>query len=120
MQARWNMTTMKKMYKNKVQGVCATFATAEGCLFDALGIKSEVGTGYNHAWRIVRVKNSDKKVMYVTFDYTLGFRTVRGNEAYEKLSAAKKYQTIIRAYFIKHPKEKMPKKQNFVYSTDIY
>jgi hypothetical protein len=58
--------------------------------------------------------------MYVTFDYTLGFRTVRGNESYEALSENEKYRRIIRAYFSYHPKEKMPKKQNFDYATDIY
>jgi hypothetical protein len=119
-QTHWNMTTMKKMYNNKAQGVCSTYAAAEGCLFDALGLKSETGTGLNHAWRIVKVKNSDGKVMYVPFDYVLGFRTVRGKEAYEAMSEAEKYQFIVRAYFSKHSKEKMPKKQNFSYSKDFY
>ncbi len=119
-EARWNATTMKNIYRNKVKGVCSKYAMAESCVFDALGLKNEVGTGYNHAWQIIKVKNSDGKVMYVTFDYALGFRTVRGNESYEALSDAQKYRRIICGYFNRHPKEKMPKKQNFSYSTDIY
>ena len=65
---------MKKLYYNKVAGVCEAFATYECQVWDALGIKNYSCCNYtiSHAWSVVKVKNSVGKIMWIPYDYGIG------------------------------------------------
>ncbi|MCR5468866.1 MAG: hypothetical protein K6F37_07895 [Lachnospiraceae bacterium] len=65
---------MKNLYTNKAYGVCATFACYEVLLFKQLGITAYYNSAWelNHAWSVVKVKNSVGKTMWIPFDYGVG------------------------------------------------
>lgn len=65
---------MSILYNNKAVGVCEVFATYECQVWDALGIQNYLCASYhiNHAWSVVKVKNSVGKVMWIPFDYGIG------------------------------------------------
>lgn len=65
---------MSILYNNKAVGVCEVFATYECQVWDALGIQNYFCSSYqiNHAWSVVKVKNSVGKVMWIPFDYGIG------------------------------------------------
>lgn len=71
---------MKYLLTGKARGVCHHFALYECLLWKQLGI-----TGYynsnvsiNHAWSVVKVKNSKGKTLWIPFDYGIG-PTMGGN-----------------------------------------
>ncbi|MBQ4067754.1 MAG: hypothetical protein IJC76_00740 [Lachnospiraceae bacterium] len=65
---------MRALSKNNVQGVCATFASYEKLVFDQLGIDAYENSSWeiNHAWVVVKVKNSKGKTLWIPFDYGIG------------------------------------------------
>lgn len=65
---------MESLYKNKAEGVCYNFAHFEDELFKQLGIKSWFNESYilDHAWSVVKVKNSKGKTLWIPFDYGIG------------------------------------------------
>lgn len=62
---------MKHLYKGTARGVCHHFALYECLLWKQLGITGYYNSysGWNHAWSVVKVKNSKGKTMWVPFDY---------------------------------------------------
>lgn len=62
---------MKHLYKGTARGVCHHFALYECLLWEQLGIPSYYNSysKWNHAWSVVKVKNSQGKAMWVPFDY---------------------------------------------------
>ena len=67
-------SAMKKLYQNKAEGVCSTFTDYEYLLFSVLDIECYARSNYNinHAWTVVKVKNSAGKVLWIPFDYGIG------------------------------------------------
>jgi hypothetical protein len=65
---------MKTLYENKAEGVCMTYASYESLVFRQIGITSYLGNSskINHAWTVVKVKNSDGKTLWIPFDYGIG------------------------------------------------
>ncbi|WP_167956935.1 hypothetical protein [Anaerosporobacter faecicola] len=65
---------MKTMYENKAEGVCMIFARYECILFEQLGMTNYYNSSYqiNHAWSVVKVKNSKGKILWIPFDYGIG------------------------------------------------
>lgn len=62
---------MKHLYKGTARGVCHHFALYECLLWEQLGIPGYYNSysKWNHAWSVVKVKNSKGKTMWVPFDY---------------------------------------------------
>ncbi len=75
-------TGMKYLYKGKAYGVCVQFAEYECLLWDQLGITNYFNSSYeiNHAWSVVKVKNSKGKTLWIPFDYGMGPMLGRGTE----------------------------------------
>lgn len=71
---------MKNLYKNKAKGVCQAFAAYERILFDQLNITNYFNSNFNinHAWSVVKVKNSKGKTLWIPFDYGIGPCDSRG------------------------------------------
>ncbi|MCR5665893.1 MAG: hypothetical protein K6G01_03625 [Eubacterium sp.] len=65
---------MKMLYQNKAQGVCMNFALYENQVFEQLGISCwyNANSTLNHAWSVVKVKNSKNKTLWIPFDYGIG------------------------------------------------
>jgi hypothetical protein len=65
---------MKRLLDNKAQGVCQDFAEYEQLLFNQLSITNYIRTNFNinHAWTVVKVKNSKGKTLWIPFDYGIG------------------------------------------------
>ncbi|SDB21890.1 hypothetical protein [Eubacterium oxidoreducens] len=63
---------MKYLYRNKATGKCIHYASYEELTFKQLGIYVDKCAYFNHAWTVVRVKNSDGKVLWIPFDYGIG------------------------------------------------
>ena len=66
---------MEKKYKHKtIKGVCSVYANYEVLLFGQLGIKIYKCTddNINHAWTVIKVKNTAGKTLWVPFDYGIG------------------------------------------------
>lgn len=65
---------VKNLYENKAHGRCSTFAFHESLVFDQLGIKNYINRSskINHAWSVVKVKNSEEKTLWIPFDYGIG------------------------------------------------
>lgn len=71
---QYGAKAMKTLYKNKAEGVCANFANMEQQLFEQLGITCFYNSSWtlNHAWTVVKVKNSKGKTMWIPYDYGIG------------------------------------------------
>lgn len=67
-------TSMKDLYEGNAIGKCAGFARAECNLWDSLGLTNTLAASdyLNHAWSIVKVKNSKGKTLFIPFDYGIG------------------------------------------------
>ncbi|MCR4673370.1 MAG: hypothetical protein K5675_00030 [Lachnospiraceae bacterium] len=65
---------METLYNNKATGVCQVYASYEKIVWKALGMIAYVNnsTKINHAWTVVKVKNSKGKTLWIPFDYDLG------------------------------------------------
>lgn len=65
---------MKYLYKGNAYGVCMHFADYECLLWEQLGIKCYWRSSYkiNHAWSVVKVKNSKGKTLWIPYDYGIG------------------------------------------------
>lgn len=65
---------MKTLLDNKAEGVCAVHASYESQIFDQLGIENyyESRNEINHAFTVVKVKNSKGKTLWIPFDYGIG------------------------------------------------
>lgn len=65
---------MKALAACKAAGVCEDFARYEVLLFRQWGITAyyKESSKLNHAWSVVKVKNSDGKVLWIPFDYGIG------------------------------------------------
>lgn len=65
---------MKTLYQNKAKGVCQAFAQYEQLVFDQLNITNYFNSNHNinHAWTVVKVKNSKGKTLWIPFDYGIG------------------------------------------------
>ncbi|SFQ19187.1 hypothetical protein SAMN02910358_01024 [Lachnospiraceae bacterium XBB1006] len=65
---------LRAMVNNKVQGVCANYAVMESLLWEQWGIWNQINTSakINHAWSVVKVKNSKGKTLWIPFDYRVG------------------------------------------------
>lgn len=62
---------MKHLWKGTARGVCHEYALYECLLWEQLGITGFYNSysGWNHAWSVVKVKNSKGKTMWIPFDY---------------------------------------------------
>ncbi len=104
---------MSTLYKNKAVGVCQVFAEYECQVWDALGIQNYFcrGPQINHAWSVVKVKNSVGKVMWIPFDYGIGpaTRLAVDDATYNKYlkTEAKRYKLYLSGI------KGAPKKKNF-------
>lgn len=67
-------TRLKNLFLNKAKGVCMDYANYENTYFKSVGITSWYRSSdkINHAWTVVKVKNSRGKVLWVPFDYGIG------------------------------------------------
>jgi hypothetical protein len=65
---------MKKLYENKADGACLTFARYELIVFRQMGITSYLRDSRKiaHAWSVAKVKNSEGKTLWIPFDYGIG------------------------------------------------
>lgn len=65
---------MKTLLDNKAQGVCEDYARYEILVFEQLGIPCWHNSSgkLNHAWSVVKVKNSKGKTLWIPFDYGIG------------------------------------------------
>lgn len=65
---------MKNLLNNRASGVCAVFARYECLLFKQLGITAfyNLSGKINHAWSVIKVKNSTGKTLWIPFDYGIG------------------------------------------------
>jgi hypothetical protein len=65
---------MKTLYENKAEGVCQAYASYESLVFRQIGITTYLCRSgkINHAWTVVKVKNSDGKTLWIPFDYGIG------------------------------------------------
>lgn len=65
---------MRTLLENKATGVCQCFADYESQLFNQLDIENylEAREEINHAFTVVKVKNSKGKILWVPFDYGIG------------------------------------------------
>lgn len=84
---------MKNLYQNKAKGVCQAFVGYERILFDQLNIKNYFNSDYriNHAWSVVKVKNSKGKTLWIPFDYGVGPSDSRGHRLAVPEDVWKKY-----------------------------
>ncbi len=75
-------TGMKYLYKGKAYGVCVQFAQYECLLWDQLDITNYYNSSneINHAWSVVKVKNSKGKTLWIPFDYGMGPMLGTGTE----------------------------------------
>ncbi|MCR5546038.1 MAG: hypothetical protein K6F30_06110 [Lachnospiraceae bacterium] len=73
-EAKYGGAAMKTLYENKATGVCQVHATYENIVWRALGITSYYNSSnyINHAWTVVKVKNSMGKTLWIPFDYGIG------------------------------------------------
>jgi len=106
---------MRCLSQNKAEGVCWTFAYYEKLVFEQLGIKAyeRRSDEINHAWTVVKVKNSKGKTLWIPFDYDIGPSVRLGGVSYEDIR--KKYlDTENKRYklYLKGIKG-APKKRNF-------
>lgn len=64
----------KNLAENAARGVCYDYANYEMLVWSCLGIESWYNESkeLQHAWTVVKVKNSDGKIMWVPFDYGIG------------------------------------------------
>lgn len=71
---KYDWQGMKNLLDNRASGVCAVFARYECLLFEQLGIKVyyNVSDKINHAWSVVKAKNSAGKTFWIPFDYGIG------------------------------------------------
>ena len=105
------------MYEGKSRGVCMDFARCEYILFKQLEF-AEVyvcsSMTISHSWTIVKVKNSNGKVLWVPFDYGIG----PTSKLMVSDSIKKKYlDTEKKRYkFYLGAVKKAPKKKNFTYA----
>ena len=62
---------MKHLWKGTARGVCHEYALYECLLWEQLGITSYYNSdaSWNHAWSVVKVKNSKGNTMWIPFDY---------------------------------------------------
>lgn len=65
---------LRAMLNNRVQGVCANYAVMECLLWDQWGIHNQINDSWkiNHAWSVVKAKNSKGKALWIPFDYRIG------------------------------------------------
>lgn len=65
---------MKALATSTAAGVCEDFARYEVLLFQQWGISAYVNRSgkLNHAWSVVKAKNSDGKLLWIPFDYGIG------------------------------------------------
>lgn len=64
----------KALYQGKAAGVCMDYAYYEQSLFHLLGFDSRICTRLeiNHAYTVLKIKNSKGKTLWVPFDYGIG------------------------------------------------
>lgn len=106
---------MRCLSQNKAEGVCWTFAYYEKLVFEQLGIKvyENRSDEINHAWTVIKVKNSKDKTLWIPFDYGIGPSAYLASYYYdEKLK--EKYGTENKRFklYLKGIKG-APKKRNF-------
>lgn len=65
---------MKTLYENKAYGACDCFASYETLIFSQWGIENYYNCSLeiDHAWSVVKVKNSEGKILWIPFDYGIG------------------------------------------------
>lgn len=66
-----NSELMLRLLKGQAQGVCGDFAQYQMLIFDQIGLTSYLAASYedaNHGVAVVKVKNSNGKVMWVCYD----------------------------------------------------
>ena len=66
------------MCNYNAHGVCHNFAQTEVYIFNLLGIESKYAASekMNHAYTVVKCKNNSGKILYIPFDYMIGFHNV--------------------------------------------
>ena len=76
---------MKTLLDNKAHGVCEDYALYEMLVFDQLGISCWHNSSgkLNHAWSVVKVKNSKGKTLWIPFDYGINFPLSCGKKRFE-------------------------------------
>lgn len=104
--------TMKLMLDNKAKGVCMHFASNEVLLFEQWGMTAYYNSAYeiNHAWSVVKVKNSKGKTLWIPFDYGIGPHPYLNVDSKQKKyinTEAKRYKLYFRGI------KGAPKKKNF-------
>lgn len=64
----------RALYQGKAAGVCTNYAFNEQFLFNLLGFDSRICTKreINHAYTVLKIKNSKGKTLWVPFDYKIG------------------------------------------------
>lgn len=86
---------MKALATCTAAGVCKDFARYEVLLFQQWDIPAYVNRSgkLNHAWSVVKAKNSDGKVLWIPFDYGIGpcpaLEGIDYSQAYIKTEAAR-------------------------------
>ncbi len=88
-----NARAIKNLYRNNASGVCETFAEYERILFDQLNISNYYNSNFyiNHAWSVVKVKNSKGKTLWIPFDYGIGPCDSRKSQLAVSEEVRKKY-----------------------------
>lgn len=65
---------LQGLLDGKASGVCYIYSRFEEIVFRTLGFDCTIGTNdnINHAWTVVKIKNSAGKELWVPFDYGIG------------------------------------------------
>lgn len=68
------VSRLKNLYKNKAKGVCHDYSNYEKTYFNSVGLKAwyRSSNKINHAWTVVKAKNSKGKILWIPFDYAIG------------------------------------------------
>lgn len=103
---------MQTLYNNKAKGVCQVYAMYEAQVWIQLGINywMNASSKINHAWTVVKVKNSKGKTLWIPFDYGIGptqSLAVSESQLQYVNSEAKRYKLYLNGI------KGAPKKKNF-------
>lgn len=60
---------IKDLYNGTAKGVCSDFVNYELAIFKLLNIEIYPVSNGNHVWTVIKVTNSNGKLLYIPFDY---------------------------------------------------
>lgn len=104
---------MKALKEGKLKGVCQDFAEFEVLLTKQWGIQAWVNDSQdiNHAWAVMKLKNSKGKIIWMPFDYEIGpsslFDLPATVKEFGRTTVNRKYKIALQGI------KGAPKKKNF-------